>query len=161
MALSPIKYFIWLTALVGTILFSCDKDKYPNILLMYSSVRLCTCFHCKRSCRQASAGSSRRCRWAQPSGHTRVSTAGCRCRQWRCPPCWAPGPGWSPSGFGSSLPAGGSCADGYCVDHFPTVHSYKNTHQRQETNIKSYLVPLTDCRYNNERKRKGIFPTSF
>ena len=101
-----------------------------------------TCFRCKQSCRQASAGSSHRCRWARQSERTRVSTAGCHCRQWICPPCWAPGPGWSLSDSGSSPPAGGSCADGYCGGHSPTAHSYKNTHQRQETNIKSYLVPL-------------------
>lgn len=108
-----------------------------------------TCFRCTQSCIQASAGSSHRCRWARQSGRTRESTAGCRCRQWRCPPCWAPWPGWNLSGSGSFPPAGGSCADGYCGDHFPTVHSYKNTYQRQETNIKSYLVSLAS--YEEER----------
>lgn len=97
-----------------------------------------TCFHCKRSCRQVSAGSSRRCRWARRCARTRASTAGCHCRQWICPPCWAPWLGWSLSGFGSSPPAGGSCAGGYCGGRFQTAHSYKNTHQRQETNRKSY-----------------------
>lgn len=46
-----------------------------------------TCFHCKQSCRQVSAGSSHQCRWARQSERTHVSTGGCHCRQWRCPPC--------------------------------------------------------------------------
>lgn len=97
-----------------------------------------TCFRCMQTCRRASAGSSRRCRWARRCERTRASTAGCHCRQWICPPCWAPWLGWSRSGFGSSPPAGGSCAGGYCGGRSQTAHSYKNTHQRQETNIKSY-----------------------
>lgn len=107
-----------------------------------SVLSCCTCFRCKQACRQVSAGSFHPCRWAQQSEHTRVSTVGCHCRQWICPPCWAPGLGWSLSGSGSFPPAGGSCADGYCGGHFQTAHSYKNTHQRQKTNIKSYLAPL-------------------
>lgn len=114
-----------------------------------------TCSHCKTSCRRASAGSSHQCRLARQSERTHVSTADCHCRQWICPPCWEPGLGWNLSGFGSFLLAGGSCADGYCGDHFPTAHSYKNTHQRQETNIKSYLVPLTTSK--EEQKEKESF----
>lgn len=123
-----------------------------------------TCFHCKRSCRQVSAGSSRRCRWARRCARTHASTAGCRCRQWKCPPCWAPWLGWSPSGFGSSPPAGGSCAGGYCGGHFQTAHSYKNTHQRQETNRKSYRAAwegVGQSRSAAQRESKGNFPTSF
>lgn len=121
-----------------------SSSAYPDFVQW--PVMCCrTCFHYKQSCRQVSAGSSHLCKWARQSGRTHVSTAGCHCRQWKCPPCLAPVLGWSPSGFGSSPPAGGSCADGYCDGHFLTVHSYRNTHQRQETNIKSYLVPLAIC----------------
>lgn len=121
-----------------------SSSAYPDFV-QWPVMCCCTCFHYKQSCRQVSAGSSHRCRWARQSGRTHVSTAGCHCRQWKCPPCLAPVLGWSPSGFGSSPPAGGSCADGYCGGHFLTVHSYRNTHQRQETNIKSYLVPSAIC----------------
>lgn len=158
----------------GTVDFHCwlteEMCQCASTFCAITVLGQCTCFRCKQSCRQASAGSSHQCRWARQSERTHVSTAGCHCRQWICPPCWAPGLGWSLSGFGSFLPAGGSCADGYCGGHFPTAHSYKNTHQRQETNIKSYLVPLVIYKDFWQSvmqlmslwvKSKGIFPTSF